>query len=84
MAILCLVRHGESEWNAKGLWTGWTDIGLSDKGFEEAKKAGELLKECSELVTPCGDPPRFLVRYREERTGETLYLLLQQCVDFDF
>jgi len=45
MAYLVLVRHGESEWNAKGLWTGWTDIGLSDKGFEEARKAGELLKD---------------------------------------
>jgi len=45
MAYLVLVRHGESEWNAKGLWTGWTDIGLSDKGREEAKKAGELLKD---------------------------------------
>lgn len=45
MAYLVLVRHGESEWNAKGLWTGWTDIGLSDKGRDEAKKAGELLKD---------------------------------------
>ena len=45
MSYLVLVRHGESEWNAKGLWTGWTDIGLSDKGFEEARKAGELLKD---------------------------------------
>ncbi len=45
MAYLVLVRHGESEWNAKGLWTGWTDIGLSDKGFAEARKAGELLKD---------------------------------------
>lgn len=45
MAYLVLVRHGESEWNAKGLWTGWTDIGLSDKGREEAKKAGGALKD---------------------------------------
>lgn len=45
MAYLVLVRHGESEWNAKGLWTGWTDIGLSDKGFAEARQAGELLKD---------------------------------------
>lgn len=45
MAYLVLVRHGESEWNAQGLWTGWTDIGLSEKGFAEARKAGELLKD---------------------------------------
>ena len=37
MAKLILIRHGESEWNAKGLWTGWTDIGLSEKGKSEAK-----------------------------------------------
>jgi 2,3-bisphosphoglycerate-dependent phosphoglycerate mutase len=45
MAYLVLVRHGESEWNAKGLWTGWTDVSLSENGHEEAKKAGEVLKD---------------------------------------
>ena len=45
MSYLVLVRHGESEWNAKGLWTGWTDVNLSEKGHEEAKKAGEVLKD---------------------------------------
>jgi len=45
MAYLVLVRHGESEWNAKGLWTGWTDVALSEKGLEEARKAGEALKD---------------------------------------
>jgi len=44
MANLILVRHGESEWNKKGLWTGLTDIGLSEKGIQEAKLAGEKLK----------------------------------------
>src|SRR3989344_2233433 len=44
MATLVLVRHGESEWNAKGLWTGWTDIPLSEKGREEAKTAATALK----------------------------------------
>lgn len=44
MAYLILVRHGESEWNAKGLWTGWTDIGLSEKGKEQARLAGEKMK----------------------------------------
>jgi len=45
MAYLVLVRHGESEWNAKGLWTGWIDVALSEKGLEEARKAGEALKD---------------------------------------
>ncbi|MFH0936898.1 MAG: 2,3-diphosphoglycerate-dependent phosphoglycerate mutase [Candidatus Daviesbacteria bacterium] len=44
MAYLVLVRHGESLWNAKGLWTGFTDIGLSEKGKDEAKKAGQKIK----------------------------------------
>lgn len=45
MAKLLLIRHGQSEWNAKGLWTGWTDIGLSDKGKEEAKEIAHVIKE---------------------------------------
>ena len=41
---LVLLRHGESEWNKLNLFTGWTDVDLSDKGKEEAKQAGILLK----------------------------------------
>ena len=44
MKKLVLVRHGESEWNKLNLFTGWTDVDLSDKGHEEAKAAGQLLK----------------------------------------
>lgn len=43
--ILVLVRHGESQWNAKNLWTGLTDIGLTDQGRAEAKAAGQALKD---------------------------------------
>lgn len=42
---LVLVRHGESLWNAKDLWTGWTDISLSEKGKKEAVMAAHLLKD---------------------------------------
>ena len=42
---LVLLRHGESEWNAKNLFTGWVDVPLSDKGRAEATHGGELLKE---------------------------------------
>jgi len=42
---LVLIRHGESEWNKLNLFTGWTDVGLSEKGIIEANEAGFLLKE---------------------------------------
>jgi len=45
MAKLFLVRHGKSEWNKLGLWTGWTDVDLIDEGMEEAKRAGEFLRD---------------------------------------
>ncbi len=42
---LVLVRHGESVWNKENLFTGWTDVDLSEVGVQEAKTAGKLLKE---------------------------------------
>ncbi len=42
---LVLLRHGESEWNALNLFTGWVDVHLTDKGMAEGKRAGELLAE---------------------------------------
>ena len=44
MHKLVLMRHGQSQWNLENRFTGWTDVDLTDKGREEAKKAGELLK----------------------------------------
>ena len=44
-ATLVLLRHGESEWNAKNLFTGWVDVGLSDRGMTEAAHAGELIRD---------------------------------------
>jgi 2,3-bisphosphoglycerate-dependent phosphoglycerate mutase len=44
MMKLVLIRHGESEWNKLNLFTGWTDVDLSEKGHAEAIAAGELLK----------------------------------------
>jgi len=43
MSTLILIRHGESEWNAKGLFTGWVDAGLSDQGRAEAARGGQQL-----------------------------------------
>ncbi|MDT5362602.1 MAG: 2,3-bisphosphoglycerate-dependent phosphoglycerate mutase [Mycobacterium sp.] len=44
-ATLILLRHGESEWNALNLFTGWVDVDLTDKGRAEAVRSGELLAE---------------------------------------
>lgn len=43
MSRLVLLRHGESVWNAEGLFTGWVDVDLSERGEEEAVRGGELL-----------------------------------------
>jgi 2,3-bisphosphoglycerate-dependent phosphoglycerate mutase len=42
--LLVLVRHGQSEWNLKNLFTGWHDVDLTEKGVEEARTAGHKLK----------------------------------------
>jgi 2,3-bisphosphoglycerate-dependent phosphoglycerate mutase len=43
VGTLVLLRHGESVWNAENLFTGWVDVGLTEKGLKEAVRAGELL-----------------------------------------
>ncbi len=45
MAKLVFIRHGQSEWNLKNLFTGWIDVDLSDQGVKEATEAGKKLKE---------------------------------------
>ena len=42
--ILVLIRHGQSEWNLKNLFTGWRDVDLTEKGISEARAAGRKLK----------------------------------------
>ena len=44
MSILILVRHGQSTWNLEKRFTGWVDVDLTENGKQEAKKAGELIK----------------------------------------
>jgi 2,3-bisphosphoglycerate-dependent phosphoglycerate mutase len=46
---LVLLRHGESEWNAKNLFTGWVDVALSEAGTAEAKRGGRLLADAGVL-----------------------------------
>ena len=45
MYKVVLIRHGESTWNKENRFTGWTDVPLSEKGVEEAREAGKLLKQ---------------------------------------
>ena len=51
MRNLILVRHGQSEWNAKNKFTGWVDASLSEKGKEEAKKSGLFIKKLDISLT---------------------------------
>ncbi len=48
-ATLVLLRHGESEWNAKNLFTGWVDVDLTEKGRDEAVRGGRLIAEADVL-----------------------------------
>lgn len=45
MGKLVISRHGESEWNLLGKWTGWTDVGLTEKGYADTVRLGELLRD---------------------------------------
>jgi len=45
MTKLVLLRHGESQWNLENRFTGWTDVGLTERGEAEARESGKLLKE---------------------------------------
>jgi len=66
MARLILVRHGQSVWNASNRFTGWTDVGLSEQGVEEAEDAGRQLSEIRIDVVHTSD----LVR--AQRTAEII------------
>jgi 2,3-bisphosphoglycerate-dependent phosphoglycerate mutase len=72
VAALVLLRHGESEWNAKNLFTGWVDVGLSAKGEVEARRGGELLREHDLLP----DVVHTSVQRRAIRTAE---IALEAC-----
>ena len=51
MATLVLLRHGESEWNSKNLFTGWVDVDLTAKGEDQARSGGRLLRDKGLLPT---------------------------------
>ena len=69
---LILLRHGESEWNAKNLFTGWVDVELSEKGLLEAARGGQLLKEANLL-------PDVLHTSLLKRAIDTADIALKNC-----
>jgi 2,3-bisphosphoglycerate-dependent phosphoglycerate mutase len=71
MYKLVLVRHGQSTWNLENRFTGWTDVGLTDLGWEEAHEAGRLLREGGYV---------FDVAYTSvlRRAIQTLWVVLQE------
>ncbi len=69
---LILLRHGESEWNAKNLFTGWVDVRLSEKGEAEAAQAGRLLRERALL-------PDILHTSLLRRAIHTAQIALDEC-----
>lgn len=71
MYKIVLLRHGESQWNKENRFTGWTDVPLSEKGIEEARKAGQLMKEAGFV---------FDVAYTSvlKRAIKTLWLSLEE------
>ena len=69
---LILLRHGESDWNAKNLFTGWVDVELSEKGLVEAARGGQLLKEANLL-------PDVLHTSLLKRAIDTADIALKNC-----
>jgi len=69
VAYLILVRHGRSEWNDKGLWTGWKDIPLNDEGRAEAIRTAEALADIK--IDLAFVPP-------QQRSKETLTIILDK------
>lgn len=71
MYRLILVRHGESEWNKANRFTGWVDVDLSEKGMEEAREAGRVLKKE-------GYDPKVAYTSYLKRAIKTLHLALEE------
>jgi 2,3-bisphosphoglycerate-dependent phosphoglycerate mutase len=68
---LILVRHGESEWNLKNLFTGWRDVDLTEKGMNEARAAGQKIKQA-------GFVPEVYFTSALRRAQRTLDLILNE------
>ncbi|RJY09637.1 2,3-diphosphoglycerate-dependent phosphoglycerate mutase [Aurantiacibacter aquimixticola] len=72
MPTLIFVRHGQSEWNLANRFTGWWDVDVTEKGVEEARAAGRLLKDKGVL-------PTVAFTSMQKRAIKTLHLALEEC-----
>ncbi len=93
LTTLVLIRHGQSLWNAENKFTGWTDIGLSEKGIEEAEEAGEKLEnipfdvvhtsaliraqKTAEIIIKKNKKSKKIPVYKDKRLNERHYGSLQ-------
>src|SRR6478736_3443101 len=78
LATLILLRHGESEWNALNLFTGWVDVDLTEQGRVEAVRAGELIKELNRQPDVLDTADRHWIPvHRDWRLNERHYGALQ-------
>lgn len=93
MTTLVLIRHGQSLWNAENKFTGWTDIGLSEKGIEEAEDAGKKLEnvpfdvvhtsaliraqKTAEIIIKKNKKSKKIPVYKDKRLNERHYGSLQ-------
>lgn len=71
MPQLILLRHGQSQWNLENRFTGWWDVDITEKGVEEAKAAGQLMKER-------GIDPKICFTSVQTRAIKTLNLALEE------
>ncbi len=71
MSTLVLLRHGQSQWNLENKFTGWVDVPLTEKGIEEAHRAGRLLRESGISFVRC-------FTSELQRAQETLRIALQE------
>lgn len=78
MNYLVLIRHGESTWNEKGLWTGFVDIDLDEHGIEQAKNAAKVITDIHFDVAYCS------VLRRAIHTMEVVFDFLQYAVPIYF
>ena len=93
MVTLVLIRHGQSLWNAENKFTGWTDIGLSEKGIKEAENAGKILEDVefdvvhtsalvraqktAEIIIENNKKPEGIPVHKDKRLNERHYGSLQ-------
>tara|TARA_B100001564_G_scaffold104569_1_gene86413 strand:+ start:942 stop:1544 length:603 start_codon:yes stop_codon:yes gene_type:complete len=93
LVTLVLIRHGQSLWNAENKFTGWTDIGLSEKGIKEAENAGKILEDVefdvvhtsaliraqktAEIIIENNKKPEGIPVHKDKRLNERHYGSLQ-------